>query len=263
MTWLTWRQLRLPVAVVYALVAAACVWLALTGPELARLARTSDDLFGALTSTDRLLYNGGIAVLALVPALLGVFYGDSLAAALHDVTRQQKIVGGLQLEVCVLLADSGVRVDDRRQEKIKVVALIARQVGPDRLAFAVQLVATGARRCKKLFAPRRVTAIAGNEFSNHGNAFLQLPRSLTCASPKFCCAFIEFFVVFAHPLEWHQPRLPGYGEIDWARFMAVLMETGYDGPVCIEVEDDTFGKTLEGRKRALRVARNVLAPYFA
>ena len=32
----------------------------------------------------------------------------------------------------------------------------------------------------------------------------------------------------------------------------VLMETGYDGPVCIEVEDDTFGKTLEGRKRALR-----------
>ena len=68
--------------------------------------------------------------------------------------------------------------------------------------------------------------------------------------------------VFAHPLEWHQPRIPGYGEIDWAKFMAVLMEMGYDGPVCIEVEDDTFGKTLEGRKRALRVARNVLAPFF-
>jgi len=69
--------------------------------------------------------------------------------------------------------------------------------------------------------------------------------------------------VFAHPLEWHQPRIPGYGEIDWAQFMAVLMETGYDGPVCIEVEDDTFGKTLDGRKRALRTARNVLAPFFA
>jgi sugar phosphate isomerase/epimerase len=69
--------------------------------------------------------------------------------------------------------------------------------------------------------------------------------------------------VFAPPLEWHAPHLPGYGEIDWARFMSVLMETGYDGPVCIEVEDDTFGKTLEGRKRALRVARNVLAPFIA
>ena len=68
--------------------------------------------------------------------------------------------------------------------------------------------------------------------------------------------------VFAVPLEWHAPRVPGYGEIDWARFMSVLMETGYDGPVCIEVEDDTFGKTLEGRKKALRVARDVLAPYL-
>jgi sugar phosphate isomerase/epimerase len=67
---------------------------------------------------------------------------------------------------------------------------------------------------------------------------------------------------FAEPLKWHQPRIPGYGEIDWARFMGALMETGYDGPVCIEVEDDTFGKTLAGRQAALRVARNVLRPYF-
>jgi sugar phosphate isomerase/epimerase len=67
---------------------------------------------------------------------------------------------------------------------------------------------------------------------------------------------------FAEPLKWHQPRIPGYGEIDWARVMGALMGTGYDGPVCIEVEDDTFGKTLEGRKRALRVARNVLAPFI-
>jgi sugar phosphate isomerase/epimerase len=67
---------------------------------------------------------------------------------------------------------------------------------------------------------------------------------------------------FAYPLEWHQPRIPGYGEIDWARFMGAVMEIGYEGPVCIEVEDDSFGKTLAGRQRALKVARNVLAPYF-
>ncbi len=69
--------------------------------------------------------------------------------------------------------------------------------------------------------------------------------------------------VFACPLEWHQPRIPGYGDIDWARFMGTLLETGYDGPVCIEVEDDTFGQTLAGRQRALEVARNILQPYFA
>jgi len=68
--------------------------------------------------------------------------------------------------------------------------------------------------------------------------------------------------IFAHPLEWHQPRIPGYGDIDWAKFMSALMETTYRGPVCIEVEDDTFGKTLAGRQDALRVSRNVLAPYF-
>jgi sugar phosphate isomerase/epimerase len=68
--------------------------------------------------------------------------------------------------------------------------------------------------------------------------------------------------VFAFPIEWHQPRIPGYGDIDWARFMAGLQDVGYDGPVCIEVEDDTFGKTLEGRQRALRVAGHVLRPFF-
>ncbi len=68
--------------------------------------------------------------------------------------------------------------------------------------------------------------------------------------------------IFAHPLEWHQPRIPGYGDIDWGKFMSAVMETTYRGPVCIEVEDDTFGKTLEGRQEALRVSRNVLAPYF-
>jgi sugar phosphate isomerase/epimerase len=65
------------------------------------------------------------------------------------------------------------------------------------------------------------------------------------------------------PKEYHTPRIPGFGEIDWAQFMAALMEVGYDGPVCIEVEDETFGKDLAGRQRAVKVARNVLQPYFA
>ncbi len=67
---------------------------------------------------------------------------------------------------------------------------------------------------------------------------------------------------FDFPLQWHQPRIPGYGDINWAAFMAELMRIGYTGPVCIEVEDVTFGKTLEGRMRAIKVARNILAPFF-
>ena len=69
--------------------------------------------------------------------------------------------------------------------------------------------------------------------------------------------------VFAHPLEWHQPRIPGYGEMNWGAFLGELMGTNYRGPVCIEVEDDTFGKSLAGRQEALIVAGNLLRPYFA
>lgn len=67
---------------------------------------------------------------------------------------------------------------------------------------------------------------------------------------------------FSYPKEWHVPRVPGFGDIDWSKYMAMLNEIGYEGPVCVEVEDDTFGKSLEGRKRALQVSQKVLSPYF-
>jgi sugar phosphate isomerase/epimerase len=69
--------------------------------------------------------------------------------------------------------------------------------------------------------------------------------------------------ILATPLEYHQPRIPGFGEIDWGDYLGTVKEIGYQGPVCIEVEDDTFGKTLKGRKEAVRVAGNVLRPFFA
>ncbi len=46
--------------------------------------------------------------------------------------------------------------------------------------------------------------------------------------------------ILSHPLEFHTPKLPGLGEIDWGKFCSVLMDTGYDGPVCIEVEDRAY-----------------------
>ena len=41
------------------------------------------------------------------------------------------------------------------------------------------------------------------------------------------------------------------------------MSVGYTGPVCIEVEDDAFGKTLAGRQRALRTAGRFLRTFIA
>jgi len=67
--------------------------------------------------------------------------------------------------------------------------------------------------------------------------------------------------IFALPREWHRPRIPGYGEINWSKFFGALMETNYRGPICIEVEDDSFGKKLSDRQRAVKVAGNVLRPF--
>ena len=80
MIWLTWRQCRTQFVAVYGLVAAACVWLAVTGPALARLARRNENVYDLLTSNDRLLFNGGIAVLAVAPAVIGIFWGAPLVA---------------------------------------------------------------------------------------------------------------------------------------------------------------------------------------
>jgi sugar phosphate isomerase/epimerase len=57
--------------------------------------------------------------------------------------------------------------------------------------------------------------------------------------------------IMATPLEFHTPKLPGLGEIDWGKFFSVLTDTGYEGPVCIEVEDRAYEGSLESRKGAL------------
>jgi sugar phosphate isomerase/epimerase len=39
--------------------------------------------------------------------------------------------------------------------------------------------------------------------------------------------------------------------VDWGRFVSVLSDTGYEGPVCVEVEDRAYEGSLERRKQAL------------
>jgi sugar phosphate isomerase/epimerase len=58
--------------------------------------------------------------------------------------------------------------------------------------------------------------------------------------------------ILATPLEYHTPKLPGLGEIDWGRFVSVLGDVGYRGPVCVEVEDRTYEESLATRQAALR-----------
>jgi sugar phosphate isomerase/epimerase len=55
-------------------------------------------------------------------------------------------------------------------------------------------------------------------------------------------------------------KIPGLGDIDWGRWVGALSDAHYDGAVCVEVEDEAFTATLEGRQRSLRISRNVLQP---
>src|SRR5262249_17957240 len=58
--------------------------------------------------------------------------------------------------------------------------------------------------------------------------------------------------ILATPLSYHQPKLPGLGDVDWGAFFAVLSDVGYRGPVCVEVEDRAYEHSLAARMAALR-----------
>jgi sugar phosphate isomerase/epimerase len=68
--------------------------------------------------------------------------------------------------------------------------------------------------------------------------------------------------ILATPLEYHSPKLPGLGEIDWGRFFSVLGDAGYDGPVCVEVEDRAYEGSLERRQAALAQSRRFLRQFI-
>jgi len=58
--------------------------------------------------------------------------------------------------------------------------------------------------------------------------------------------------ILAYPTQFHTPKLPGLGEVDWGRFCSVLGDLGYGGPVCVEVEDRSYEGSLARRKASLR-----------
>ena len=68
--------------------------------------------------------------------------------------------------------------------------------------------------------------------------------------------------ILAMPLQYHTPKLPGLGDVDWGRFFSVLSDTGYEGSVCVEVEDRAYEATLETRQRALRQSHLFLRQFI-
>ncbi len=68
--------------------------------------------------------------------------------------------------------------------------------------------------------------------------------------------------ILGFPNDYHTPKLPGMGDVDWGKFFSTLTDTGYDGPVCVEVEDRAYEGSLELRKRALRQSHTYLRQFI-
>ena len=72
---------------------------------------------------------------------------------------------------------------------------------------------------------------------------------------------LDLVGILANPNQYHTPKLPGMGGVDWGRFFSSLTDTGYQGPVCVEVEDRAFEGSPESCKAALQQSYNFLRNY--
>ena len=65
----------------------------------------------------------------------------------------------------------------------------------------------------------------------------------------------------AYPLEYMAPKLPGLGDVAWAKYVSALTDIGYNGYTCIEVEDKSFEGTHEDVIRSLKLSARYMRQF--
>lgn len=68
--------------------------------------------------------------------------------------------------------------------------------------------------------------------------------------------------IMANPLEYHSPKLPGLGDVNWREFFAALTDVRYRGPVVIEVEDKAYESSITDVQSAILTSRNYLRQFL-
>jgi sugar phosphate isomerase/epimerase len=68
--------------------------------------------------------------------------------------------------------------------------------------------------------------------------------------------------ILANPLEYHSPKLPGLGDVNWRGFFAALTDVRYRGPVVIEVEDKAYEGNVQEVSNAILTSRNYLRQFL-
>jgi sugar phosphate isomerase/epimerase len=67
--------------------------------------------------------------------------------------------------------------------------------------------------------------------------------------------------IMAYPLEFMSPKLPGLGDVDWGKYISALTDIGYDGYVCIEVEDKVFEGSKDKIEKSLTLSQRYLQQF--
>ena len=67
--------------------------------------------------------------------------------------------------------------------------------------------------------------------------------------------------VMATPLKWMSPKLPGYGDVDWGKYVSALTDIGYEGYTCIEVEDKAFEGSKDRVEASLILSKRYMEQF--
>jgi sugar phosphate isomerase/epimerase len=68
--------------------------------------------------------------------------------------------------------------------------------------------------------------------------------------------------IMATPLEFHSPKLPGLGDVNWESFFSTLNAIAYKGPVVIEFEDKEFETSKASIIKGLLQAKEYISRYL-
>lgn len=65
-----------------------------------------------------------------------------------------------------------------------------------------------------------------------------------------------------YPLSYMSPKIPGLGDVDWSCFISALTDIGYDGSICVEIEDRAFEVNREKIVDSLRLSKKYLEQFI-
>lgn len=66
----------------------------------------------------------------------------------------------------------------------------------------------------------------------------------------------------APPLDYHSPKLPGQGDIEWGKFVSALNDAGYKGAAILEIEDRAYEGSLEDKLNSILLSRDFMRSFI-